>query len=304
MKGSDYQIVYYDNLLQPIFRQYFADEAEWHGLYRNYASQLLVEAERGFGLPVQYPVMYTDVPGDNCRLLIVFDTMITDDYLKWLREKKRGTRIILWMWNPVRDPKKLERLRRYAEIWSYSPKDCRTYGLQYNTPFYFDSLIREAENSPKSPRNQLYFFIGRRKGRTVGVEQMKDLLEKEGAHCKILFPLNHFVIPYKRYLRFLKESEGILDYYNDPLSGLSMRTMESIYWKKKLVSNNTTLPDYDFYDENNVYIPRLSQMPLKEFLRLPYRAPEKKILDKYRLSSWLSRFETNEQNRAGCSDVI
>ena len=141
MKGSDYQIIYYDNLIQPIFRYYFAGEAEWHGLYRNFPAQLLAETERRFGLSVQYPVLYADVPDDNSSLLIVFDTKVTEDYLAWLRNKMDKDRIILWLWNPVKEPEKLDKLRKHAEIWSYSPNDCKVYGLHYNTPFYFDSLI-------------------------------------------------------------------------------------------------------------------------------------------------------------------
>jgi hypothetical protein len=67
-----------------------------------------------------------------------------------------------------------------------------------------------------------------------------------------------------------------------------MRTIEALGSRRKMVTTNATLRDYDFYNPINIRIidrkmPSLDQ----EFLRTPYQAVPEEIRRKYSLANWV-----------------
>lgn len=287
-----YPVIYHDNLEYPIFRTYFGPSgAEWHGIYRNRFCKYGIYGMKKLGLAPWFFLFCDNVSlpeGDTP--LIVFDTMVTPEYLQWLKRKAGNRRVILWLWNPVQNERQIEQFRQYAEVWSYSPHDCRQYGLTYNTPFYFDCLIDTMDATGIPSSSKKYYFAGREKGRSDGLLHLCSILRKEGAECQITILPDHKATPYEKILEHVKESAGLIDYYMDPMAGPSMRVMESIYFRKKLVTNNKSLAEYDFYDVQNIYIPGVSELSLREFLYIPYNQLPREIMEKYRMSAWLLRF--------------
>ena len=61
--------------------------------------------------------------------------------------------------------------------------------------------------------------------------------------------------------------------------------------KKKLVTGNTRVKDYDFYRPENIFILENNNTDgLKDFLAVPYHEVEKKIVDNYDFVNWLDRY--------------
>lgn len=63
----------------------------------------------------------------------------------------------------------------------------------------------------------------------------------------------------------LRESRVVLDICHDHQTGLTMRTMETLGNGKKLITNNTNIKQYAFYDASNIYLIG-EKRPLHEFL--------------------------------------
>lgn len=55
-------------------------------------------------------------------------------------------------------------------------------------------------------------------------------------------------------IQLYKHSKAILDITYKRQNGLSMRTIESIGLKKKLITNNQNIKTYNFYNQNNVFL--------------------------------------------------
>ena len=86
--------------------------------------------------------------------------------------------------------------------------------------------------------------------------------------------------------------------------GLTMRTMETLGIKRKLVTNNIYLKDYEFYNEtNDLILTDLGQkadeaertgdysafvLPGAEWLDKPY-AEDEAVRQKYSIHSWIDR---------------
>ncbi len=99
-----------------------------------------------------------------------------------------------------------------------------------------------------------------------------------------------------------RNSKAVLDLAHEKQQGLTMRTMETLGIRRKLVTNNVYLKDYEFYNENNaVILEDLAAkadeaektgdysafvLPGNDWLDAPYAANET-IRKKYSIHAWI-----------------
>ena len=301
-------IIYHDLRPCPLFKPYFEASGVSHAnhfLSKNIMMLCGVLAKIPpliKRIPLKY--IYTDPvcePDDN--KIIVFDTHSTPRYLDWLYRRHRDKRIILWFWNPEKDMKRYMHMRDRVECWSYCERDARKYGIRYNTQFYFDCLAKEADECPPPPADQppRALFVGREKGREEQLRALGESLTEIGVvpdfrliyppTAKVFASLRENLIPYREVVDAVKASQIIIDLYTDPDAGLSLRAMEALFFRKKMITNRPLMRNEDFYDSRNIYILGEESRTLKEFLDEPYAAPDPAIRDRYLLSNWLKRFD-------------
>ena len=96
---------------------------------------------------------------------------------------------------------------------------------------------------------------------------------------------------YDEVFRLIMESDIIIDYYTDPNAGLSLRPMEAMFLEKKLITNNITIRNYDFYSDSNIFICQNSFDGIQSFISKEYQTVKKEIKDQYLLSSWKASFD-------------
>ena len=255
--------------------------------------------------------------------IIVFDSYTDGRFLRWLCRRYPDKRIIFWFWNRISGPDRLKKIPPQVEIWSFSRADCRRYSLKYNTQFFFDCLAplakeyrgrtlpAETDSSHISPaeacgsrepsRPPRAFFLGRDKGRSEVLQKLSDELREAGAEVELRIHPDlkgehrgprEKLLPYEKTVELLKDADILLDYANDPDTGLSMRCMEALFFNKKLITNNREILEADFYDPANVYVLEEDGRTLKEFLGTPVRPADPEIRDRYLLSRWIGRFDT------------
>lgn len=292
-------IVYFDNGRHPLFRDAFTRCGQTFvplikkRIPPEVAFGLL---EKGHLAPYLVCVDPPCAPDDD--KIIVFDTMVNARYLIWLRERHPDKRIILWFWNPIDNFKKYADVPRSVEFWSYSERDCIKYGLRHNTQFFFDCFAAGADKTASSDK---VLFIGREKDRLRKLLVIGRKFSEAGLDFEM-----HLVhtrdtkakgwsyepyMPYERVIELVRGAGALLDYYTDPEAGLSLRTLESVFLGKKLFTNNVTVDQYDFYDDSNIYIFGKSTGSIADFMKRPYRPADPAVIDRYRLSRWLERFD-------------
>ena len=230
--------------------------------------------------------------------IIVFDTMVSPRYLIWLSDHHPDKRIILWFWNPITNFKQYADVPGSVEFWSYSERDCKKYGLRHNTQFFFDCF---ADRTGEAASPEKVIFIGREKERLKKLLAVGRQLTEAGLDFEM-----HLVhtrstkargwsyepyMPYEKVIDLVSEAGYLLDYYTDPRAGLSLRLMESLFLGKKIFTNNVTVDQYDFYDDHNIYILGKSRETVADFIKKPYRPVDPAIVDRYRLSRWMARFD-------------
>lgn len=233
---------------------------------------------------------------DEYEIIIITDSIYNNIISKFIRKKFKG-RIILWYWNPVIgafNPNNIE--IKDCELWSFDKDDCETYGMKYNTTYYFDTIKLPNE----SIENDIY-FIGSDKGRLEKLIELEKLFNKNNLKTefhitKSKFSNNEYkfknLIDYNEVLKSIAKSKAILDYVQEGQIGLTQRPMEAIFHSKKLITNDKNIIEYDFYNKNNIFILGYDDIEnIYEFLNSPYIPIDKKIIGRYDFSNWCSRIQ-------------
>lgn len=239
---------------------------------------------------------------NNYNNFIVHASSITMKVPEYILKKNEKAKIFLWYWNPVdkkTNPKKIK--SEHIEKWTFDTDDAKKYNLNYNKQYYFAS---KNINKNKKIKNDL-FFVGSDKGRGIYVNEIYSLLKEKG--FKLDFNLvtkeknkyNKEIISkflsYDTILEKISESKGILEIVQKNQSGPTLRTLESLFFSKKLLTNNINLKNFDFYDENNILIIDIENIDryineITSFLKKPYRKIDEKIIIDYEFNNWLMRF--------------
>lgn len=203
--------------------------------------------------------------------------------------------------------KYLEAFKRNPDLQLENIEKAVQNGLQ-------QEIAEEKENSKIQSKGMekkgRIFFLGADKGRGRELYTWKNYLEKAGLRCdfNILWTskdkayqeelsgiLLKQPLSYEEYLRKAAQADILLEIVQAGQQAPSMRVMEAIYLSKKLISNNAYLKEFDFYNENNIYIlPREvtqgEEAKLKKFLETPFQEYSDDILEKYDEPAWEKRF--------------
>lgn len=86
----------------------------------------------------------------------------------------------------------------------------------------------------------------------------------------------------------LKSTKFVIDIEHPSQNGLTMRTIEMLGLKKKLITTNKNIKNYDFYHPNNVCVVDRENPNIDGFFLVsPYHSIEDSIREKYALKNWL-----------------
>jgi hypothetical protein len=237
----------------------------------------------------------------NFDLIILTAGNFTVDVANYIESLilKKNIRLIFWYWDPVRMKYAPDKISNKWEKWSFDKEDCKNFDLKYNSTYFFNSI--------KLPNARLLndvFFIGQDKGRLQELLQLKDILENFA--LKIYFHIiadkkffyNRKVfrerISYSEVLRNIKESKAILEFVQEKQSGLTLRSMEALFFNKKLITTNDSIKNYDLYCKENIFILGHDDInSIQHFLNSPCKTLDKSLISKYDFNQWLQRMINN-----------
>lgn len=204
-------------------------------------------------------------------------------------------KIILFFWNHF----KLEHYRKLNaaqkepaidEIYHFDPLEARDLGLKHNSSFYTQSV-----GEPLNATNYDIFFGANDNGRKQQALELKDRFESLG-----LSTFYHILpkrgneqdgyLPYNEYLQLVKRSKGILEILRAGQYGVTLRTFESLFLQKKLITSNEVLPFYRMYDPRNVFMIGEDLSKLTAFLNIPYHPADQEMRDFFEAKNWTQRF--------------
>lgn len=280
-------------------------------LYNIQKRSVVQKVIQAIGIYLFPPVLYL-IYGEWKKNIDKYDVFIVASrksakYAVQYLRKRTNKRIIIWYWNLV-TKKELspEYCRKLGcETWSFDKVDCEKYGMKFGDTYYFQPAKL---NSDCMESKYKMFYVGiDRPGR-------EELLNRLGNYLKgfnYRYKFNLTAIPnkpnknkkiyskrldYQEIIKFIGESESILDLNRSNQSGMTLRPLEAIFFDKKLITNNTSIVKYKAYVNENTYILKDNDYEdLIDFLEQPNIEIDNNIKKHYVFSSWLKRIVDDEQ---------
>lgn len=209
----------------------------------------------------------------------------------------KDKRFIFWYWNPVGNIGNPTEVSKNWEIWSFDKRDCEKYNLSYNNTYYFNEFLK----FPKIVQPMYdVLFIGQDKGRIQKLIKISDILDfnqltyyfhvVRDSTSKISYSYKH-KIDYNEILKLTQSSKVLLDIVQKGQSGLTLRVMESLFFSKKIITNNSSIVNYNFYNPQNVFILGIDNTAnLVDFITSEPCLIDLSIINQYTISNWLENF--------------
>ena len=221
----------------------------------------------------------------------------------------KAKRRFKWVWDSVldaEDEKWLLELKECFDVFTFDKSDAKKYGLTYkNTvcaepPKAAGSSAQDQNAAPASGAVDLY-FVGYDRGR---YERLNALFEKcapMGLSCKFLvvrdesspsaeksIPLMQKGIAPQENYKNLLNARSVLDIPAQGQHGLTQRTAEGLFLRKKIVTDNPFVKDEALFNEQNVFIlGERDTSELPSFIRSPFAPVD---LKPYTINEWIKTF--------------
>ncbi|MFJ2486547.1 hypothetical protein [Pseudomonas sp. NPDC087639] len=209
---------------------------------------------------------------------------------------KASDRKIAYLYDSFsRWPMTREELADYDEVFSFDPQNAESYGLKKLYNFIYEDYVADGE-----PGEYSAFVVMAGKDRVpaleglarefdrLGVTDYKFLVQCKpipGAHPGITFFEQRMSL--ESVGELVKRSRIILDISKPGQAGLSFRFFEAMASRKKVITTNKSVVDYDFYNPANILvIDEANPLIPEHFITSPYVDVPVQIYEKYTLLGW------------------
>lgn len=239
-----------------------------------------------------------------------------------LKKKYPKAKMILYLYDSVNNIKYFEKKAKYFDqVYSFDLEDVKKRkGIKFLPLFYIDEYtsVKDILNTNKYAIS----FIGTaHSDRARIINKLRKELEKK--HLMYYFKLyvpSYWIFYIKKIFNkdfrelnangcitcqklstavinsILDDSEIILDIHHPKQSGLTMRTIELIGKKKKILTTNEHIQEYDFYCKNNIFLLNRNDIlfDFDKYMNKYIPIPEE-IYKKYSLDSWIKEIFNREE---------
>lgn len=196
------------------------------------------------------------------------DSRIFENFLK----TQLNARKILYLWDDVKRIENYYEINKFFDIiYSFDISDCDIYNLNFLPLFYCDEYVYNNEEKKydfcftgfnHSDREimlsnflkifpiEKYQWFGLLK--TTRKHYFLECVKKKT--LKKPFYIQFRTLSILENARILKSSKIVIDIPHSTQAGLSIRTFEALASNTKIITTNTSIRSYDFYNTNNIYV--------------------------------------------------
>ncbi|RXM40672.1 hypothetical protein BOQ62_04995 [Chryseobacterium sp. CH21] len=226
-------------------------------------------------------------------IFVIRPDMLDDSLLKQLKSNTKTFTAYLYD-SCKKFPRQLEIAHFFDEIYSYEKEDIKKYNFIETSNFIYDKTLE-----PEEIQYDI-FNVSSYDSRIDEINSISKILAENGLNIYfVLFWYDKLEYPHlistTRYLsldetkKLIAQSKAMIDIQRQDQKGLSFRTFESLGYRKKLITTNTAVKEYEFYHPNNILIIDSSSLnpdEIKNFLELDYQPISQDIIDKYSVKNF------------------
>ena len=236
--------------------------------------------------------------------LVIRPDVFSQGVLELLKARTRGT-FAGYQWDGLtRFPSIFSRIKLFDRFFVFDPQD---YQHQHNarifpiTNFCVEHALINDKETPSNKSPVVYFVGYHNASRQQAIEQLVGELSKHEVEIKCLInhaPANAYnhlpilkikdKIDFNDNLANVQQADILIDLVIGEHTGLSFRTFEALFFKKKFISNNASIVHYDFYHPDNILLwDGKDDGALQRFLAVPYNTATDDIAAKYHFGNWI-----------------
>lgn len=215
----------------------------------------------------------------------------------------------VFLWNPVsticRNAYSRWEYRHYLhrsgmQVYTFDDGDAARYGFHAVNQVYRkpDGDLRTEDTDTD------VYFVGADKHRTAALEKVKAELDRQGIsysinilkdkHTEISEQLRPCyvdrLIPYGETLAMIARSRCVLEILQKGQGGMTLRSLEALMLRRKLITDNRDITAAPFYDPANVYILGADLRSLREFVDSPMAEVDNDVVNAYEITEWIKKF--------------
>ena len=215
--------------------------------------------------------------------------------------KKKTKKLIAYQWDGI---EKFPEVKKYFHLFDtffcFDSADEKN-NIKPITNFYFDCIppVYKDYNAQKPE----FYFVGLYwENREKKIDRFISEVLKMEVELSIFIQYNNkseiknpkikYIkerITFLENLRNVEKADVLLDFVDPIHNGLSIRFFEAIYYKKKVITDNQTVKDYDFYHPDNIFVLDENFEQIDSFLNTPYRDLSEEIVKKYGFTNWIKQ---------------
>lgn len=238
----------------------------------------------------------------------------TPDMVEKIKEMNPQARFAMYQWDSEKNLPYSTGIHPYIDqLYSFDLNDCEQMDKYRFLPLFYTRIYEEIGTEKVDSYQYDCSYVG-----TAHPQKYKDINEISSAlkdimpkqfiyhympsklkyyYHKLLAPefkhakMSDFKtekVPSNEVMKIFKESMCILDAPQAGQTGLTIRTIECLGAKRKMITTNKDIKKYDFYNESNILVFEGSINKECKFFTSPYVEVSEDIYKKYSLREWLS----------------
>ena len=239
-------------------------------------------------------------------VLIIVGRFICEEFIKELKQQQTKACFVLYLWDNVDRCESFVYINKYFnKIYSFDRNDCSTKNFAFLPLFYTNDFnfrpeidktisvygaffahsdrISIVQKVAEQIQNGYFFFYFASK---IQLLKYKFLTKKTDSTYQI--HVKNFSMSKKENILNMQRAKCVLDIQHPTQNGLTIRTIEAIGCQNKLITTNTDIVNYDFYNKNNIIvIDRKNPIIPREFIDSDYVPLSQDIYEKYSIKSFV-----------------
>lgn len=251
------------------------------------------------------------VAGSLDYFVLIRGEFVSRDVLRKIKSMApEQCKFCMYQWDSVKNNPNAIKISDLFDVKStFDGNDSVENRWIYRPLFFIPEFVEQ-----KKPDYDILYFCSLHSKRIEILNKLKNLcLDKKIRLCKRVYSKK--IIYYKR--KYLDKREGyinandsditsskmnivdtydfynrtkvIVDYTHPNQNGLTMRTIEALGCRKKLVTNNKNIYKADFYNPDNILVYDNEDIEIStEFVNTPYQSLASDVYGYYSVDSWIN----------------
>ena len=233
---------------------------------------------------------------NDSDVVILFAPFTPDVILSFYNYLKGKCIIKVWIWDSLSSMPELfywiNKIKKLnLEIYTFDPQDAKNFHLHFLPQFYGVSSLKAKHTYCSDVEYDFYALLATKDSlRSNIMNEIEKTIQEYRNNILVLDGKERPYITYEKNICNIQNCKCLIDINLSGQQGLSLRPLEALAFRRKLLTTNKNIISYDFYCKENVFIWGVDPVEnIPKFIEGAYRDVPISIIEKYSTDNWFSQ---------------